>query len=130
MIDRNVLGRELESCSSDPVTGFYRDGSCRSGFEDRGSHTICAVVTIEFLEHQRHIGNDLGTPAPQYGFPGLVPGDRWCVTAANWLRAHEDGAAAFVVLASTHERALEIVPLAVLQQHAVDVPANPGLLGD
>ncbi len=127
--DRNVLGAELESCSEDPLTGFYRDGCCHTGPEDLGSHTICAVVTLEFLEHQRSIGNDLSTPAPQYGFPGLVPGDRWCVTAANWLRAHLDGAAAYVVLASTHQRALEIVPLAVLEQHAVDVPADPGPFG-
>ena len=126
MIDRNVLGGELESCGEDPLTGFYRDGCCRTGPADRGSHTICAVVTLEFLEHQRSIGNDLSTPAPQFGFPGLVPGDRWCVTAANWLRAHQQGAAAYVVLASTHQRALEIVPLDVLQQHAVDVPADAG----
>jgi uncharacterized protein len=126
--DRNVLGGPMESCSSDPLTGFYRDGCCRTGIEDQGSHTICAVVTAEFLEHQSAIGNDLGTPAPHYGFPGLVPGDRWCVTAANWLRSHMDGAAAYVVLASTHERALDIVPLDVLQQHAVDVPADPGQL--
>lgn len=128
VIDRNVLGGPLESCGTDPVTGFYRDGCCRTGEQDRGSHTICAVVTAEFLEHQRLIGNDLSTPAPQYAFPGLVPGDRWCVTAVNWLRAHLDGAAAYVVLASTHERALEIVPLAVLKQHAVDVPSDPGPL--
>ncbi len=82
-------------------------------------------MTAEFLEHQRSIGNDLSTPLPEYRFPGLVPGDRWCVTAANWLRAHRDGAAAFVVLASTHERALEIAPLDALRQHAVDVPAGP-----
>jgi uncharacterized protein (DUF2237 family) len=127
--DRNVLGGELEPCGSDPLTGFYRDGCCTSGPEDLGSHTICAVVTAEFLEHQRAIGNDLTTPAPRYGFPGLVPGDRWCVTAANWLRAHEDGAAAFVVLAATHERALEIVPVEALAEHAVDVPDDPGLFG-
>ena len=126
MADRNVLGGALEPCGSDPVTGFYRDGCCTTGPEDRGSHTICAVVTAEFLEHQRTIGNDLTTPMPQYGFPGLSPGDRWCVTAANWLRAHRDGAAAFVVLASTHERALEIVPLDALREHAVDVPFGPG----
>ncbi len=128
--DRNVLGAVLEPCGSDPVTGFYRDGCCHTGPEDRGSHTICAVVTAEFLEHQRRIGNDLSTPMPGYHFPGLVPGDRWCVTAANWLRAHADGAAAYVVLASTHERALEIVPLAALEQHAVDVPGDPSILGD
>jgi hypothetical protein len=127
--DRNVLGGKLEDCSSQPLTGFYRDGCCRTGPQDIGSHTICAVVTSEFLEHQRSIGNDLSTPVPQFGFPGLVPGDRWCVTAANWLRAHQDGAAAYVVLASTHERAMEIVPLDVLEQHAVDVPADPGPLG-
>lgn len=129
MTDRNVLGGELEPCGSEPLTGFYRDGSCRTGPEDRGSHTICAVVTEEFLEHQRRIGNDLATPVPEYGFPGLVPGDRWCVTAANWLRAHRDGAAAYVVLGSTHERVLEVVPLRALEQHAVDVPADPGILG-
>ncbi len=130
MRDRNVLGGELEPCSTDPLTGFYRDGSCRTGPDDRGSHTICAVVTSEFLEHQRGIGNDLTTPRPQFLFPGLMPGDRWCVTAANWLRAHSDGAAAFVVLASTHERVLDIVPLAVLQEHAVDVPAELPPLDD
>jgi uncharacterized protein (DUF2237 family) len=128
--DRNVLGGELEACGFEPVTGFFRDGCCRTGPEDRGSHTICAVVTAEFLEHQRSIGNDLSTPMPYYGFPGLVPGDRWCVTAVNWLRAHTDGAAAYVVLASTHERALEIVPLAALREHAVDVPPDPGPLTD
>jgi uncharacterized protein (DUF2237 family) len=128
--DRNVLGGELEPCSTDPLTGFYRDGRCTTGPEDLGSHTICAVVTAEFLEHQRGIGNDLVTPVPQFRFPGLVPGDRWCVTAVNWLRAHEDGAAALVVLASTHERALEIVPLDALEQHAVDVPADLGGLED
>ena len=127
--DRNVLGGELEPCGTDPLTGFYRNGCCTTGPEDRGSHTICAVVTAEFLEHQRSIGNDLMTPAPQYGFPGLRPGDRWCVTAANWLRAHHDGAAAYVVLASTHERALDIVPLEAVEQHAVDVAMDPGALG-
>ena len=124
MTDRNVLGGELEPCGTDPMTGFYRDGCCSTGPEDAGSHTICAVVTSEFLDHQRSIGNDLGTPMPQYHFPGLVPGDRWCVTAINWLRAYEDGCAAPVVLASTHAGALEIVPLEALQQHAVDVPGD------
>jgi uncharacterized protein (DUF2237 family) len=123
--ERNVLGGPLEPCGTDPLTGFYRDGCCSTGAEDLGRHTICAVVTAEFLEHQRSIGNDLTTPMPQYRFPGLVPGDRWCVTAVNWLRAHHDGAAAPVVLASTHERTLEVVPLVALQQHAVDVPADP-----
>jgi uncharacterized protein (DUF2237 family) len=126
MVERNVLGGELEPCGFEPLTGFYRDGCCTSGPEDRGSHTICAVVTAEFLQHQISIGNDLSTPAPQYGFGGLTPGDRWCVTAANWFRAHGDGAAAYVVLASTNERVLEIVPIEVLREHAVDVPAGPG----
>jgi len=128
MSERNVLGGDLEPCSNDPVTGFYRDGCCNTGPEDLGSHTICAVVTAEFLDHQRLIGNDLITPIPQFLFPGLVPGDRWCVTAVNWLRAHRDGAAAYVVLASTHERALDIVPLEALREHAIDVPPNPGSL--
>lgn len=128
--ERNVLGGDLEPCGTDPMTGFYRDGCCTTGAEDLGSHTVCAVVTAEFLRHQRSIGNDLSTPMPRYGFPGLVPGDRWCVTAANWLRAHRDGAAAYVVLASTHQRALEIVPLAILQKHAVDVPGDPSGLSD
>ena len=126
--DRNVIGGDLEPCGTEPMTGFYRDGCCKTGPEDRGSHTICAVVTAEFLEHQRRIGNDLSTPMPQFQFPGLSPGDRWCVTAVNWLRAHLDGSAAHVVLASTHERALDIVPLSALQEHAVDVPADPGAL--
>jgi len=125
-----VLGGDLEPCGTDPMTGFFRDGCCRTGPEDRGSHTICAVVTSEFLEHQRGIGNDLMSAVPQFHFPGLVPGDRWCVTAVNWLRAHEDAAAAYVVLASTHERALDIVPLAALRERAVDVPADPGTLRD
>jgi len=126
--ERNVLGEALEPCGTDPITGFYRDGCCSTGPEDLGSHTICAVATEQFLEHQRDIGNDLSTPIPQYHFPGLVPGDRWCVTAVNWLRAHEDSAAAYVVLASTHERALDIVSLDALREHAVDVPADPGTL--
>lgn len=124
MVERNVLGDELEPCGTEPMTGFYRDGCCNTGPEDLGSHTICAVVSAEFLEHQRSIGNDLATPMPQFRFPGLQPGDRWCVTAANWLRAHAEGAAAPVVLASTNERALEVVPLEVLRQHAVDVPPD------
>ena len=123
--ERNVLGGPLEPCGTDPLTGFYRDGCCSTGPEDLGSHTICAVVTAAFLAHQRSIGNDLSTPVPAYRFPGLQPGDRWCVTAANWLRAHHDGAAAYVVLASTHDRALEIVPLDTLRRYAVDVPASP-----
>lgn len=129
MTERNVLGGPLEVCGSDPVTGFFRDGCCRTGPEDLGGHTICAVVSSEFLEYQRSIGNDLSTPVPAFHFPGLEPGDRWCVTAHAWLRAYEAGVAAYVVLASTHERALDEVPLALLEEYAVDVPADPGSLG-
>lgn len=125
-MELNVLGEPLESCSTDPVTGWFRDGTCRTGEDDRGSHTICAVVTREFLDHQLSIGNDLTTALPQYRFPGLVPGDRWCVTARNWAAAHQAGAASHVVLAATHESVLDIVPLDVLRQYAVDVPADPG----
>lgn len=128
MTERNVLGGDLDPCGTDPLTGFYRDGCCATGPEDAGSHTICAVVTADFLDHQRRIGNDLSTPMPRYAFPGLVPGDRWCVTAVNWARAYQDGAAAPVVLAATNEAVLGIVPLAVLRAHAVDVPADPGAL--
>ena len=128
MAELNVLGEPLEPCGTDPMTGFFRDGCCSTGPEDLGSHTICAVVTAEFLEHQRSIGNDLSTPMPQYRFPGLVPGDRWCVTATNWLRAHLDGKAAHVVLASTNQKVLDIVPLETLREHAVDVPDDPSLL--
>jgi uncharacterized protein (DUF2237 family) len=127
--DRNVLGGPLESCGMEPLTGFYRDGCCRTGEEDLGSHTICAVVSAEFLDHQQSIGNDLITQVPEYGFPGLEPGDRWCVCAANWLRSYEADAAAYVVLAATDERALETVPLEVLERFAVDVPADPSSLG-
>jgi uncharacterized protein len=124
MAERNVLGGELQECGTDPVTGFFRDGCCSTGPEDLGSHTVCAVVTAEFLEHQQRVGNDLSTPRPEYRFPGLQPGDRWCVVAARWLQAYADGAAAPVVLASTHERALDVVPLEALQAHAVDVPGD------
>jgi len=126
--ERNVLGGELEACGTDPVTGFYRDGYCTTGPEDRGSHTVCVVVTAEFLEHQRSVGNDLVTPRPEWRFPGLTPGDRWCVVASRWLEAHQDGAAAPVFLAATHERALEVVPLQLLQSFAADVPDDPSSL--
>ena len=126
--ERNVLGGPLEPCGFDPVTGFFRDGCCRTGPEDVGSHTVCAVVTREFLEHQTRVGNDLVTPRPEFAFPGLAPGDRWCVVAARWLQAHADGVAPPVVLAATHARAAEIVPLALLQDYAADVPADPGSL--
>ena len=130
MAERNVLGGELAMCGTDPLTGFFRDGCCNTGPQDLGSHTICAVVTEAFLDHQRNIGNDLSTPMPQYRFPGLVPGDRWCVTAPNWLRAYQDGAASHVVLAATNERVLEIVPIEALRAHAVDVPDDPSALDE
>ena len=125
MADRNVLGQPLHECGTDPLTGFYRDGCCSTDEQDLGLHTICGVMTADFLAHQRGIGNDLSTPMPAYRFPGLGPGDRWCVTALNWLRAHQDGRACPVVLASTHERTLDAVPLDVLKRYAVDVPDDP-----
>jgi uncharacterized protein (DUF2237 family) len=127
--ERNVLGGPLEPCGTEPLTGFHRDGSCTSGPEDVGSHTVCAVVSAEFLAFQREVGNDLSTPRPEFGFPGLRPGDRWCVVALRWLQAYQAGAAAGVVLASTNARALDLVPLEALRQHAVDVPDDPGGLG-
>ncbi len=126
--ERNVLGGELDPCGTDPVTGFLRNGSCSTGPEDIGSHTVCAVVTAEFLAHQKSTGNDLVTPRPEWRFPGLSPGDRWCVVAVRWLQAYQEGAAAPVVLAATHERTLDLVPLSALREHAVDVPADPGSL--
>jgi hypothetical protein len=130
MDEHNVLGAPLEPCGTDPMTGFFRDGCCSTGPDDVGRHTICAVVSAEFLDHQRSIGNDLSTPMPEYRFPGLVPGDRWCVTAVNWLQAWRDGAAAPVVLASTNERTLEVVPLDALRAMAVDVPSDLSGLED
>lgn len=126
--DRNVLGGNLEECGTEPVTGFYRDGCCNTGAEDLGNHTVCAVVSTEFLAHQRATGNDLVTPRPEFGFAGLRAGDRWCVCAARWQDAYEAGAAPPVVLAATHERALEVIPLRALREHAVDVPADPSSL--
>ena len=122
MGERNVLGGELEPCSTDPMTGFHRDGTCTVGAHDVGLHAVCAVMTEEFLAHQRSVGNDLSTPHPEWNFPGLVAGDRWCVVAARWLQAYDAGVAAPVVLASTSERALDVVPLAVLRELSVDVP--------
>lgn len=124
-----MLGEDLEPCGTDPVTGFYRDGSCTCGPEDIGVHSVCAVMTTEFLEHQASVGNDLTTPHPEWSFPGLRPGDRWCVVAVRWRQAYEDGVAAPVVLASTNERTLDVVPLVWLREHAVDVPADPRSLG-
>ncbi len=125
---RNVLGGELEACGVDPLTGFFRDGCCRTGPGDLGAHTICAVVSAEFLQFQRSMGNDLSTPVPEYDFPGLKPGDRWCVTVHAWARAQEAGVAAYVVLACTEESTLNVVPLELLKQYAVDVPADPGAI--
>ena len=124
----NVLGGDLEPCGNDPVTGFFRDGCCSTGSEDLGSHTVCAVMTAPFLEHQRAIGNDLITPMAAYQFPGLEPGDRWCVVAVRWFEAYEAGVAAPVVLAATHARALDVVPLEALREHGVDVPSDPSSL--
>jgi uncharacterized protein len=115
---RNVLGGPLRPCSLDPVTGFFRNGCCDTCEEDTGSHTVCVELSAEFLAFSQAAGNDLSTPRPEFGFPGLQPGDRWCVCAARWLQAYRAGFAAPVVLASTHEAALEIVPLAALQAHA------------
>jgi uncharacterized protein len=128
MSDRNVLGGELELCGDDPVTGIYRDGTCSVGPDGVATHTICVVVTEPFLAHQRAVGNDLLTPRPEYRFPGLQPGDRWCVVAVRWRQAYEAGAAAPVVLAATSERALDVVPVAWLREHAVDVPDHPGAI--
>ena len=116
----SVLGRPLESCSKDPLTGWYRDGCCNTDDRDAGSHTVCAQVTNEFLEFLRADGNDLITPHPNHGFPGLKAGDSWCVCAASWLRAYEAGQACPVKLQSTHAAALHIVPLKALAEHALD----------
>ncbi len=128
MDELNVMGEPLEPCGTEPMTGFYRNGECSCGPDDVGLHAVCAVMTTEFLEHQRSVGNDLSTPRPEWGFPGLQPGDRWCVVAARWVQAYRDGVVAPVVLASTNQRALEIVPLEWLDAHAIDVPADPGWL--
>lgn len=128
MTELNVLGGPLEPCGTDPMTGFYRDGHCACGPDDLGRHAVCAVMTREFLDHQQRVGNDLITPHPAWQFPGLRPGDRWCVVAIRWLQAYHDGVPAPVVLAGTNERALEVVPLEYLQEHAVDVPDTPASL--
>lgn len=117
---RNVLGDELQVCCKDPMTGFYRDGYCRTGIEDTGRHTVCIVATDEFLEYSRSVGNDLSTPMPQYAFPGLKAGDRWCLVALRWKQALNDGMAPKVVLASTHESVLQIVSLDQLRQYSYE----------
>ncbi|NGQ90430.1 DUF2237 domain-containing protein [Rhodobacter sp. HX-7-19] len=118
----NVLGGPLELCSAAPLTGFFRNGCCDTGPMDRGRHTVCAEMTEEFLALSKYLGNDLSTPRPEYGFAGLKPGDHWCLCAARFLQAHEEGAAPRLRLAATHIRTLDIVPLSILRQYAVDLP--------
>jgi hypothetical protein len=118
---RNVLGGPLGSCNDDPVTGFYRDGCCNTGPEDLGSHTVCVVMTAEFLAFSKAHGNDLSTPMPEFEFPGLKPGDRWCLCAPRWQEAFAAGKAPKVVLASTHEGALDYAALADLKRYAIDL---------
>jgi len=125
---RNVLGGLLEVCSVSPMTGFVRDGVCHTGPQDIGSHTVCAQMTDAFLQYSHSRGNDLVTPVPEYGFPGLKAGDRWCVCAARWLEAAEDGMAPPVVLDATHEHTLQTVALADLKYHALRYPDYPGQL--
>lgn len=115
----NVLGGPLQPCSTSPLTGFYRNGCCDTDAEDRGSHTVCVIVTAEFLAMSKYLGNDLSTPRPEYHFPGLQPGDRWCLCASRFLQAAQEYAAPRVVLEATHRRALDIVPMKLLQMHAV-----------
>ncbi|MEL6469407.1 MAG: DUF2237 domain-containing protein [Cyanobacteria bacterium J06614_10] len=117
---KNVLGTALESCCTSPMTGFYRDGMCQTGPQDRGVHVVCAELTEAFLSYTKAQGNDLSTPQPLYNFPGLNPGDKWCLCAARWKEAMEDGVAPPVVLASTHEAALKYVSLETLQAHAAE----------
>ena len=114
----NVLGAQLEACSADPLTGFFRDGACSTCVEDVGSHTVCAVMTAEFLAYSKYVGNDLSTPRPEVMFPGLKAGDRWCLCASRFMQAADEGAAPSVRLASTHRRALDVVPIEILNDHA------------
>ena len=118
---RNVLGEKLQSCSERPVTGFFRDGCCNTSPEDAGVHTVCAVMTAEFLEFSKARGNDLSTPVPEFGFPGLQPGDRWCLCAPRWREALDAGFAPRVVLGATHEASLEFASLADFKKHAIDL---------
>jgi uncharacterized protein (DUF2237 family) len=117
---KNVLGGELEVCCTDPMTGFYRDGYCRTGIEDSGRHTVCIVATDEFLAYSKRAGNDLSTPRPEYAFPGLKAGDKWCLVAVRWRQALEDGMAPQVVLEATHEATLQVIDLEDLRKYAVD----------
>ncbi|QSJ18806.1 DUF2237 domain-containing protein [Nostoc sp. UHCC 0702] len=118
---KNVIGTNLELCCTSPMTGYYRDGFCRTGGQDFGSHVVCAQVTAEFLEFTKSRGNDLSTPAPDYNFPGLKPGDRWCLCVSRWQEALEAGVAPPVILWATHPRALEVVSLDELKKHALSV---------
>ena len=120
-VQRNVLGGPLGTCSERPLTGFFRDGCCNTSDEDLGRHTVCVVLTAEFLEFSKAAGNDLSTPRPEYDFPGLQPGDRWCLCAARWRQAWEAGAAPRVVLNATNEATLDLVPLEALKAFAVDL---------
>lgn len=117
---KNVLGGELQTCSTDPLTGFYRDGCCNTGADDRGLHTVCVEVTADFLQFSKLRGNDLSTPNPMYQFPGLQPGDRWCLCAARWKEAYDAGVAPPVILEATHMSTLEFASIEELQQYAVD----------
>ncbi len=117
----NVFSEPLESCSTDPVTGFFRDGCCNTNTQDVGSHTVCVALTLEFLEYSRSRGNDLMTPVPQFGFPGLSEGQRWCLCASRWLEAHKAGKAPRVYLRRTHLRALDTVPMETLREYAIDL---------
>jgi uncharacterized protein len=116
----NILGGALQPCSTAPLTGFFRNGACDTCAADRGSHTVCAVMTAEFLAYSKYVGNDLSTPRPEYSFPGLKPGDRWCLCASRFLQAHMEGCAPKVHLAATHARAAEIVPKDILLAAAED----------
>lgn len=117
----NVFDEPLQSCSEDPLTGFLRDGCCNTSNQDAGSHTVCVQVNERFLQYSRFAGNDLSTPMPEYGFPGLKPGDSWCLCAPRWLEAHEQNMAPRVYLTRTHKRALETIPLSVLREYAADL---------
>ena len=116
---KNVLGNEIDECSCNPLTGFYRDGKCNTDFEDQGMHTVCCEVTADFLTFSKSKGNDLSTPRPEFEFPGLKPGDHWCLCAPRWVEAYQQGVAPLVNLAATHEETLAIIPLDLLKQHAL-----------
>ncbi len=126
----NVFGEQLEVCSLEPLTGFFRDGYCNTGPEDIGSHTVCVVVTPEFLEHQQQVGNDLSTPMPEYGFAGLTPGDRWAVCAARWRQSYDAGVKAPVMLRATNIAATSLVPLDALAECSADAPDDVSALLD